>query len=661
MRSLCIVATLALVLGIGAAQEYPVIDLAAPGTKFEDLPNADWLTSGSNTIALSMQVATLVAKDNNGSVIMRVNAPVYRDETTGEIGPFGPMLTLKRGGKYEIKLTNNLLKQPGGSNATQQHIGITNFHVHGIHESTGTIDMATASEYSGGDNIFIALEGREDESSPGNSVTLYGDLPEDHLPGNHWYHAHHHLGTTIQTFAAHGGIIVEDDDVWLPDSQGCKDVRNALNKADQKTMLFAVYPFFMNPANLETLDKSWNSANYQLVAEQGNASYCCDEKNENSPNALYGTGTTEDLVFLNGGFQPLMTMTSGVWQRWLMNLASYKSSLLMQVVDQKTGNVTDACDIMLVSKDGVFVMEIPRSVSYMHVPSGGRAQVLIRCNAPAGTMLDVITGRENTPAGSGISGDSNIAVQKLMSIVVEDGSPDKDLKAKSCTPLRPSYAADLRDAALKEYKVTPSVDPIPDFTGTPPGIGCSMSGEAFNSSQVPYNLEIGTVTEWRFSRLGAHPLHTHINPFQIQNISPGVLRANTSLDGGWFESGDYYDTFLIPMLGFNATNPLAIPLRLQPGQYAGYTVTHCHFLQHEDAGCMHMMEYTCPKGATLMKEYPYECSQPMPVPGTFTVKGSETSPGPEPPVPTPPESYSTGILSMTTLVLMTSLCTLLLA
>ena len=49
-------------------------------------------------------------------------------------------------------------------------------------------------------------------SSPGNSLTLFGELPEDHLPGNHWYHAHHHLATSIQTFAAHGGIIVEDDD-----------------------------------------------------------------------------------------------------------------------------------------------------------------------------------------------------------------------------------------------------------------------------------------------------------------------------------------------------------------------------------------------------------------------------------------------------------------
>jgi FtsP/CotA-like multicopper oxidase with cupredoxin domain len=29
-----------------------------------------------------------------------------------------------------------------------------------------------------------------------------------------------------------------------------------------------------------------------------------------------------------------------------------------------------------------------------------------------------------------------------------------------------------------------------------------------------------------------------------------------------------------------------VPLRFQPGQYSGYTVSHCHFLPHEDVGCM---------------------------------------------------------------------------
>ena len=166
-----------------------------------------------------------------------------------------------------------------------------------------------------------------------------------------------------------------------------------------------------------------------------------------------------------------------------------------------------------------------------------------------------------------------------------------------------------------------------------------MSGEAFDFNQNPYNLPIGSVVEWQVERLNAHPLHTHINPFQIQKIGPEMLRPNTSVDGGWFEAGDYHDTFLLPMvLGANATNPTLVPLRLQPGPYAGYTVAHCHFLQHEDSGCMHMMQYTCPEGAEVLSEMPFTCSESMPVPGTFT-KGSEV-PVPESSTPSEPESGS---------------------
>lgn len=170
-----------------AAEEYPVVNLAIPGTPFEDLPYASWLQQGSNDLDISIEVATLLSTTTNGSVWMRVNAPVYRNKATGDIAPFGPLLRLKRGGDYKIKLTNNLVKQPPGSSATQRKIGTTNFHVHGIHESTGNVDRATASEYIGGDNVFIALDGKQNVSSDGESLTLYGTLSEDHLPGNHWY------------------------------------------------------------------------------------------------------------------------------------------------------------------------------------------------------------------------------------------------------------------------------------------------------------------------------------------------------------------------------------------------------------------------------------------------------------------------------------------
>ena len=451
------------------------------------------------------------------------------------------------------------------------------------------------------------------------------------------YHPHFEPSTTIQTFASHGPIIVDDDDAWLPDANGCSAVRGVVNAADRKVMLFTRYPF-KDYAPGQPVETVWdNNPNFQFAAEQANVTYCCDEPGENDDRpvedqlgTLSGTAisanltTGQDLVFLNGGYQPTMSMSAGVWQRWSMVMASYNGALLMQVRDPATGEGTDACEIMKLSSDGVWAMEIPRPVSYMLVPSGGRGEVLIRCDT-AGTY-DLVTTNVDTPVG--IVGGNNIPIQKLVTLDVGEGGegPPDDLTANECTPLRPYYAADLRDPALKAAGVTAKYDPVPDFTATPPSIGCSMSGERFSMTQKPYELPVGQVVEWRFARLSGHPLHVHINPFQMIRFPEGPeLAANTSMEGGWYHPGDYFDTLFLPQLAFNSTEPVRLPVRFNPGPYYGQSVTHCHFLNHEDSGCMHMIKYTCPDG-TVQKNYPYRCSTTTALKGTFKAGAGSTDP-----------------------------------
>ncbi len=130
---------------------------------------------------------------------------------------------------------------------------------------------------------------------------------------------------------------------------------------------------------------------------------------------------------------------------------------------------------------------------------------------------------------------------------------------------------------------------------------------------------MGKVQEWRFHGLLAHPFHIHITPFQIISLNVSLF-PNTWFTS-YFEVGDYHDTLLLPQMsatGFgNSTSALVNPneiskflfkvivcrlagkiltffflclfsvaLRTQPGPYGGYAVMHCHFLHHEDAGCM---------------------------------------------------------------------------
>ena len=210
-----------------------IVELASAGSKFEDLPYAAWLSAGNNQINVSIEVgyvilyrgggtrirpsglaerverkslslrfpsaatnpprsprspicfprcSTLIARNDDGSVLMRVDAPVYRnlDDDSETLAPFGPLLRLQRGGWYTANVVNNLEPQPGGNRTTSAEAGITNFHVHGLHVGGGVPSIDTATTYLGGDNIFI-------EIGEGESNFYRATVPNDHLPGIHWW------------------------------------------------------------------------------------------------------------------------------------------------------------------------------------------------------------------------------------------------------------------------------------------------------------------------------------------------------------------------------------------------------------------------------------------------------------------------------------------
>eukprot|EP00889_Picochlorum_renovo_P002848 jgi/Picre1/29878/NNA_005260.t1 len=355
----------------------------------------------------------------------------------------------------------------------------------------------------------------------------------------------------------------------------------------------------------------WYDANYQEVSAAGGSTICCNTT-ANSPNALMGSGVMQDLLFLNGGWQPKVMMTSGEYQRFRLIVGGYTGSAMVQIKDPNTQEPTDDCEMMLYSKDGVYLMEIPRRVSYVFLPSGGRAEVVVKCEGPIGKQFDLVTSNSSYPFGElppGVAGLNKAFNQKIATIEINGtSSGTASLKEKQCTPMRPAYAADLRNSNLLKHNALESLvlDPVPNFDKTPSG--CTIGGMSFQFPDPdPFKLEIGKVVGW--NRMGgtlAHPLHVHINPYQIQSL-PQLL-PNTTWAGGYFEAGDYHDTLLIPQMTSK------VQLRFQPGPYSGYAVTHCHFLNHEDGGCMRVIQFVCPAGED--GEDMGTCKASMPIPGT---------------------------------------------
>ncbi len=593
----------------------PVINMGSEGTLLDDLQVSRDFANGSPNLELVLTPATLVA-EVRGQKLMQVNGGTYYDAKNKVFSSIGPLLKLTRGEEYSVSLTNDLVETPPGTgnfSENQQGISNTNFHVHGIHEWSGVSSQDDAQTYKGGDNIFMVLKGRsqDDINSPGESNIFYGRLSDDHLPGIHWYHPHKHGSTSTQTMGAQGTILVEDDgELWLPDENGCKDFREALSSMKDRIMHMVTYSFEqMTPGEGQT---EWYDANYQEVSLAGGSRICCNNT-ANSPNALEGSGVSQDLIFVNGGWQPKIMMGSGEYQRFRFIVGGYTGSAMMQIKNPATGEPTDACEMMLYSKDGVYLMEVPRKVSYVFLPSGARAEIVMKCQGQVGTQFDLVTSNSSYPFGdipTALQGSAKAFNQKIATIEIEESTTTAtSLKEKQCTPLRPAYAADLRNPNLVKNNALSSLvlDPIPNFDRNPSG--CTIGGEAFSFPDPnPFKLEIGKVVGW--NRMGgtlAHPLHVHINPFQIQTL-PALL-PNTTWEGNYFEAGDYHDTLLIPQMTGK------IQLRFQPGPYSGYAVTHCHFLNHEDAGCMRVIDFVC-QGDIAERGV---CSTKVPVPGTVAV------------------------------------------
>ena len=122
-------------------------------------------------------------------------------------------------------------------------------------------------------------------------------------------------------------------DAWLKDDNGCADVRAALSTMPTRDVFMSVYNFMqVVPPEGET---PWYDANYQEVSQAGGSTHCCSA-DENSPSVFLGNSTNSQLIFVNGGWQPVIDMKDGQWQRWRLYLAGYTGSVLLSVVDART-------------------------------------------------------------------------------------------------------------------------------------------------------------------------------------------------------------------------------------------------------------------------------------------------------------------------------------
>ncbi|XP_078701588.1 multicopper oxidase mco-like isoform X1 [Branchiostoma floridae x Branchiostoma belcheri] len=528
----------------------------------------------------------------------------------------GPTFRLKAGDNFDVTLVNNLGPQPAGVHNDFRQPNTTNLHLHGLH-----ISPLEPQDY-------VLLE-----VGPGDRYEFKFELNTDQQAGTFWYHSHYHGSTFFQVASGMAGLLIIEDEPSSMSAElaaiSCPD-----NCDKEVPMLLGNFLYYSGGDAEVTFATMQNNMGDPFTLDDTVVTTAGVTLND----YLTDQQTGVSAYMVNGQVRPTITMQPGEIRRFRMVNAGPADMLLITI----TG-----CEITILAYDGVYV-DTPYSQDFIFIPTGGRCDAAVRC-ATAGTYE--IRSAEDTAHEPSIA-DTVIYGGVLATIQVAGASVSMNFP--TATPAKPSHLEDLRtveDSAIGgRYVVEVGPDPF-------------LNREQFtNTTYYRYNFEVDTIQQWVFVNTNeedGHPLHMHVNHFQVISYNPyngpvtilggggggSVVGADgtTGVEGfayydlngnlcdqqhrlfdpnslpalpvtvdttfvghdtndrnlaGYARLGEYRDVLLIPPLG-------SVTVRFKAADYIGPYVLHCHILNHEDQGMM-MVTYATPPGQATPS--PWEAS-----------------------------------------------------
>jgi len=248
-----------------------------------------------------------------------IHTRVYKQDTGGISIP-GPTMNMTPGEKYVLKFRNRLPYEPkSAEHNVFKDPNVSNLHTHGLH----------ISGMSPGDDVTRSFEG-------GAGGDFVYDIPEDHMGGTYWYHAHHHGSTYLQVSGgAFGMIVIDDSGDNIPDDVAAMEERQLV---------------------IAYLDPN--------VAGTGGDTLI--------------SGTLSPTWTVNGKVNGQMCVPPNTWQHWRVLLADRDAK-------EKTVSVGSNCELALMARDGVWRTEVPKPLSTNSISLTGasRADLAVRCSGDA--------------------------------------------------------------------------------------------------------------------------------------------------------------------------------------------------------------------------------------------------------------------------------------
>lgn len=422
-------------------------------------------------------------------------------------GPAGATLRLRAGDTLKLSLVNTLPAncgdcpptKPAASSAAHaghmvssrgqepRSFNITNMHVHGVH----------VSPEAPSDNILIPV-------NPGQSYDYEYQIPKDHPAGTYFYHAHIHGSVALQVSSGMAGALI---------IEGPLDDIPEIEAAEERVLIFQ--------------------------------SQCIDQDGRCE---TFPTLNTRQPTYINGQYQPVLSLQPGEVQHWRLINATHDRFLLLRL----TG-----LNVVALAWDGN-PQAMAEAIDVIPLSPGNRADVLVQAND---------TGTFKMTTDSWPAWDYPTAGTELASITVTGTSQKMALYTgplglenyPSLTPLTPDQATMGRRITVGEigsqpvYTFTIDDHPFPENGTLEVALNSIELWEVVNQTSDP------------------HPFHIHVNPMQVVD------------GGGLTPAGRWLDTVVLPPAR-------KIRFLTRFADFTGTFVFHCHILTHEDLGMMRLMK-----------------------------------------------------------------------
>ena len=257
-------------------------------------------------------------------------------------------------------------------------------------------------------------------------------------------------------------------------------------------------------------------------------------------------------LYVNGVIDPTAKIRPGQLQRWSIFNADADRFVVLRLPHGQP--------FLLLAEDG-HTLARARSVSSLLIAPGSRREVLVRGGRPGVYQLKAAPFAQ-FPGGDKLADGGPVPNQTVLTLR-SAGSPDHMPFPVRTVLSRP---VDLRRKHI-DRKRTIVFSEMTEASGH---TNFELNGMTFDPSRTDITMKLGSVEQWTLANTNEewHTFHIHTNDFQV-----------VSVNGKNLPYIDYEDNVALPPHSRTV-------ILMQPTDFTGEFVFHCHVTFHEDNGMM---------------------------------------------------------------------------